>query len=87
VGRALNHVDDCKQLPERASFEAGLAHRLCCVSRPGRAPLGALFLLIAAGFAGIAVYAAQAGGSAWIIALAAGVLAGWMGDLAFRAFR
>ncbi len=46
-----------------------------------------LFLLIAAGFAAIAVYAATAGGTAWVIALTAGVLALWMGDLAIRALR
>ncbi len=53
----------------------------------GRSPLGALFLLIAAGFAGVAVAAGVAGGAAWVIAVAAGLLALWMGELAIRALR
>ena len=53
----------------------------------GRSPLGALFLLIAAGFAGVAVAAGLAGGAAWVIAAAAGLLALWMGELALRALR
>jgi len=53
----------------------------------GRSPLGALFLLIAAGFAGVAVAAGLAGGAAWVIAAAAALLALWMGELAFRALR
>jgi len=47
--------------------------------------LGVLFSILAAGLALIAVYAALAGGRAWVIALAAGALAVWMGDLARRA--
>jgi hypothetical protein len=57
------------------------------VSRGKRPSLGALFILIAAGFAGIAFVAADAGGSAWAVAFAAGVLALWMGELALRALR
>ena len=57
------------------------------MSRGSRPSLGALFLMIAAGFAGIAVYAALAGGTAWIVAVAAGLLAAWMGEQAIRAFR
>jgi hypothetical protein len=57
------------------------------VARGKRPSLGALFLLLAAGFAGIAVYAAVAGGIAWVIAVAAGLLALWMGEQSFRAFR
>jgi hypothetical protein len=57
------------------------------VSRASRPSLGALFLLIAAGFAGIAVYAALAGGTAWVVTVAAGLLAAWMGEQAVRAFR
>jgi hypothetical protein len=57
------------------------------VARGGRPSLAVLFLLIAAGFAGIAVAAALAGGSAWVIAVAAAALALWMGDLAIRALR
>ncbi len=57
------------------------------MAREGRRPLGALFLLIAAGFAGIAVAAALAGGTAWIVAAAAAALTLWMGDQALRALR
>jgi hypothetical protein len=52
-----------------------------------RRSLGALFILLAAGFFGIGVYAASAGGSAWVIAAAAAALAVWMGELAFRTLR
>jgi hypothetical protein len=52
-----------------------------------RRPLGALFLVLAAGFAGIGFIAAREGGRAWVIAIAAGALAVWMGELAFRALR
>ena len=57
------------------------------MARSKRRPLGALFVLLAAGFAGIAVYAAQAGGQAWVVAGASAVLAVWMAELAFRALR
>ena len=50
-----------------------------------RTLLGVLFSLIAVALALIALYAARAGGGAWIIALAAGALAVWMADLARRA--
>jgi hypothetical protein len=52
-----------------------------------RRPLGALFALLTGGFAAVAVYAALAGGTAWVIAVAAGVLAAWMGESAFRMLR
>jgi hypothetical protein len=52
-----------------------------------RNALGALFLLIAAAFFGIAYSAGKAGGGAWAIALAAGVLAVWMLGLAWRGLR
>jgi hypothetical protein len=52
-----------------------------------RRPLGALFLVLAAGFAGVAVYAALSGGAAWVVAVAAGALAVWMGESALRALR
>jgi hypothetical protein len=52
-----------------------------------RRPLGALFAVLAAGFAAIAVFAALAGGGAWVIALAGGALAVWMGELAYRTLR
>jgi hypothetical protein len=52
-----------------------------------RSALGALFLILALAFAGVAYSAAVAGqGGAWVIAIAAGVLAVWLGGLAFRAF-
>jgi hypothetical protein len=61
--------------------------RLVPVARSPRRSLGSLFLLIAAGFAGIAVYAASAGGTAWVLAVAAALLGLWMGEQALRAFR
>ena len=50
-----------------------------------RTLLGALFAALAIGLGLIGVYAALAGGSAWVIALAAAALALWMADLARRA--
>jgi hypothetical protein len=44
-----------------------------------------LFLVIAGCFAGVTAYAAVS--SAWIVAVAAGALAVWMGELSYRAFR
>ena len=52
-----------------------------------RKPLAVLFLALAVGFAAIAIFAATAGGGAWVIAVAAAALAVWMGGLAYRAFR
>ena len=52
-----------------------------------RRSLGALFGLLTAGFFGIGVYAALAGGAAWVIAVAAVALAVWMGELAYRSLR
>jgi hypothetical protein len=52
--------------------------------------LGALFALLAIGFAGIAFAAADAGRSVaagWIIALAAAALAVWLASLAYKALR
>ncbi|MDQ3889213.1 MAG: hypothetical protein M3312_01510 [Actinomycetota bacterium] len=57
------------------------------MARPKRRSLGALFLVLALGFAGIGFAAASAGGTAWVIAAAAVVLAAWMAELAFRALR
>ncbi len=57
------------------------------MARSRRPSLGVLFVLIALGFGGIAVAAARAGGSAWVIAATAALLALWMADLALRAFR
>jgi len=48
-------------------------------------PLVALFSLIAAALAAIAVWSAEAG--RWPIAVAAAVLAAWMGSLAWAALR
>ena len=55
------------------------------MARPRRRPLGFLFALLAAGFVGVAVYAAIAG--VWIVAVAAGALSAWMGELSYRALR
>ena len=52
-----------------------------------RRPLGALFLVLAAGFAGVGFVAAREGGRAWVIAIAAAALAVWMAEMAFRALR
>jgi len=50
-----------------------------------RRALGFLFAVLAVGLGLIAVFSALEGGGAWVIALAAGALAFWMGDLARRA--
>jgi hypothetical protein len=55
-----------------------------------RRALGALFLLLAIGMAGIAFAAAYGGrnvGAGWAIALAAAALAVWLATMAFRALR
>jgi hypothetical protein len=55
-----------------------------------RRALGALFALLAVGFAGVAFAAGYgAGGRAvgWVIAVAAAALAVWLVGLAFRALR
>jgi hypothetical protein len=55
-----------------------------------RRALGALFLLLALGFAGIAfaaAYGASRQGVGWAIALAALALAVWLATMAFRALR
>jgi hypothetical protein len=52
--------------------------------------MGALFSLLAIGFAGVAVAAADGAGSAvgrWIIVLAAAALAVWLASMALRALR
>jgi hypothetical protein len=53
--------------------------------RVQRRLLGLLFALLALGLGLVAVYSALAGGRAWVVALAATVLALWMADLARRA--
>ena len=52
-----------------------------------RRALGLLFTVLAAGLGLVAVFSALEGGRAWVIALAAAVLALWMADLARRALR
>jgi hypothetical protein len=55
-----------------------------------RRALGALFLLLASGFAGVAYAAGDgAGGNVgrWVIVFAAAVLAVWLGTMALRALR
>ena len=47
-----------------------------------RHALGLLFLVLAAGFGGIALPPGGAG--VWVIALAAAVLGGWMATMSFR---
>jgi hypothetical protein len=57
---------------------------------PQKRALGALFLLLAAAFAGIAVasVAAGSGGAGrWVIAIASAVLAVWLLGLSLRALR
>jgi hypothetical protein len=48
-----------------------------------RSALGALFLFLAAAFAGIAVTALEA--DEWVIAIAGGTIALWLATLAVRA--
>jgi membrane associated rhomboid family serine protease len=50
-----------------------------------RRALGALFLLLTAVLAGIAYAAYHA--DQWVIAVAAGALAAWMGSLVLRSWR
>ena len=55
-----------------------------------RRALGALFALLAIGFAGIAfaaAYGASSVGAGWVIALAALALAFWFASMAYRALR
>jgi putative copper export protein len=64
--------------------------RVAAMARgPQRYLLGALFLFLAASFAGIALGSLRDGDSAskLVTALAAGVIAFWLGGLAFRALR
>jgi hypothetical protein len=51
--------------------------------------LGVLFLFLAAAFAGVAVASAlaDAGARGWVTALAAAVIAAWLGSMALRALR
>jgi hypothetical protein len=55
-----------------------------------RPALGALFALLAAGFAGMAYAAGRGAGDdagRWIVAVAAAALAAWLATMAFRALR
>ena len=54
-------------------------------ARSQRRALGALFLVLAALFLGMAV--AAGGADVWVIAIAAGALGLWMFGLAVRAWR
>ena len=76
------------------SYAPGLERRIVLASRSSlarvRAPsqrraLGALFLILAALFGGIAV--AAAGADVWVIAVAGAALALWLLSLSVRAFR
>jgi hypothetical protein len=55
------------------------------MARPRRGSLGALFVVLAAAFAAVTVWAAL--GGAWIVAVAAGVLGAWMAEQAYRSLR
>jgi hypothetical protein len=55
-----------------------------------RPALGALFSLLALGFAGVAFAAGYGAGGAvgrWVVVLAAAALAVWLATMAFRALR
>jgi len=52
-----------------------------------RRPLGALFAVLATGFLLLGLYAADQGGIFWVIAVAAVLLAVWMGELALKLLR
>ncbi|MBA2742284.1 MAG: hypothetical protein H0U46_09770 [Actinobacteria bacterium] len=52
-----------------------------------RRALGALFVVLAAGLALVAIFSALEGGRAWVIALTAGALAAWMGAMGWSALR
>jgi hypothetical protein len=54
-----------------------------------RRALGALFLVLAAAFGGVAVESIRsyAGARSLVVAFAAGALAAWLGGLAVRALR
>ena len=60
------------------------AGRECSLGSVQRRALALLFAAIAVALGAIAVYAAFSGGRALIVAVAAGGLALWMGDLARR---
>jgi len=55
------------------------------MASPRRRPLGALFVVLTACFAALAVWAVL--DRQWIVAGGAGVLGLWMADLAYRSVR
>ena len=72
-------LEDCSRDPFRI--------RLRVKQRPA---LGALFSLLAIGFAGVAFAAGHGAGrevGRWVVAFAAGALAVWLATLAWRALR
>jgi hypothetical protein len=50
-------------------------------------PLGILFLFLGVCLLGVAYAAARAGGGAWVIALAAGAIAVWLGNAGLAMLR
>jgi len=50
-----------------------------------RRAVGLLFVVLASGLGLVAVYSALEGGGAWVVAIAAAVIALWLADLARRA--
>jgi hypothetical protein len=65
----------------------GAGSRLARMAQRRRSPLGGLFVLLAVLFVAVAVFAALAGGTAWVIAIAAAALGLWMAEQAWRALR
>ena len=55
------------------------------MARPRRRSLGLLFALLAAGFVGVAAYAAMAG--VWVVTVAAGALSAWLAELSVRSLK
>jgi hypothetical protein len=52
-----------------------------------RRALGALFLVLAIAFAGVAWAGISAGGGALVVAIAAAAIGAWLASMAIRAFR
>jgi hypothetical protein len=72
--RVAGSVAPCPRRPQEPSTLALVQRRL----------LGLLFAALALCLGLVAVFSALEGGSAWVIALAASVLALWLGDLGRR---
>ena len=79
----LCQLSYCPWLEAHCSRAGDLYTRRMASTR--RRSLGLLFALLAVGFVALTAYAAVAG--VWVIAVAAGALAAWMAELAFRALR